>query len=605
MPRFAPNKVVLWDEAAEERQQSDESQRIPSPAPAPTTAESTAASTVFDAGSAYDDASNVAASTPSLAASSRLGLAGLDGLESDDDRPSPPASMLSSTTEGLDDPFATERATSPSTPRDDAQSATDAAPTPRSRGKEVIELEFGEPVQSVCVRPFSTGPKEAPTKAALLVVVLSSKAVVFEMGQHLSIAHADTSHGAWGIALRTSIPILNDKLGLVDLVILPSQRAALLALAGRQPGHVQLLLLSLTATPSRTPISQQQPSSGLLSSTIIAAHEAAIANLTLAVNDDGVVLLATASRRGTLIRVWAISTSRSKPGAASSIKAALRSEMRRGTEQAAILNMAFSSDVTTLAAASDKGTIHFFDLRVSQPDASAAQPQASSGSSTPAEAPRGNTSGRSIQLSQSALKYIPSGLDKLASRLPSNMLPQYVKSTWSVAQFRIKLQSFAAFNSQEERIRSTRGTRGPPARADASEDGGRGSSDGPSQAPRGGAGASKSTEGAWATLKGRIEDVKRWEPALDEKIFLTWVKVGGEHHLVAMTTRGAWYRIALRYGAASAATRFDEGTGSGSGSTVLDMYKESSTPSRAPTASTSLEEYRTFGSGTDARADDE
>ena len=85
---------------------------------------------------------------------------------------------------------------------------------------------------------------------------------------------------------------------------------------------------------------------------IIPAHETPLRALALSRNGD---LVATASEQGTIIRLW------SYP---SCTKLA---EFRRGVDQAAILSLAFSPSGTTLAATSDKSTLHIFDVGSVQP----------------------------------------------------------------------------------------------------------------------------------------------------------------------------------------------------------------------------------------------
>jgi autophagy-related protein 18 len=85
----------------------------------------------------------------------------------------------------------------------------------------------------------------------------------------------------------------------------------------------------------------------LQSVTLIRAHKGAIASL--AINDSG-SLLATASVRGTVIRVFALP--------AGTVSFALR----RGTYAANIRCMAFAHDAPFLCAASQTGTVHVFRL---------------------------------------------------------------------------------------------------------------------------------------------------------------------------------------------------------------------------------------------------
>jgi WD40 repeat protein len=78
---------------------------------------------------------------------------------------------------------------------------------------------------------------------------------------------------------------------------------------------------------------------------LIEAHESTLRALTLTANGS---LLATASHKGTVIRVWDVATSLNVY------------EFRRGVERAQITCLAFSWDDQWLSCASDKGTTHIF-----------------------------------------------------------------------------------------------------------------------------------------------------------------------------------------------------------------------------------------------------
>jgi WD40 repeat protein len=80
---------------------------------------------------------------------------------------------------------------------------------------------------------------------------------------------------------------------------------------------------------------------------IISAHNGDIACMTL--NRDG-TLLATASDKGTLIRIWETATGKKLQ------------EVRRGSEKATIYSIAFSHDSNFICTSSDKGTVHVFAL---------------------------------------------------------------------------------------------------------------------------------------------------------------------------------------------------------------------------------------------------
>lgn len=80
---------------------------------------------------------------------------------------------------------------------------------------------------------------------------------------------------------------------------------------------------------------------------IISAHTNALA--AIALSSDG-MRLATASERGTLIRIW------------NTQDGTLVKEFRRGLEVVTITSLTFDLDTTRLAVCSGKGTIHIFSL---------------------------------------------------------------------------------------------------------------------------------------------------------------------------------------------------------------------------------------------------
>jgi WD40 repeat protein len=88
---------------------------------------------------------------------------------------------------------------------------------------------------------------------------------------------------------------------------------------------------------------------------LIVAHSSSIICLKLSKSGK---LLATASEKGTLIRVWDVAS------------CMLLNELRRGTDQATIYSLAFSNDESRMAVSSDKGTIHVFNLIPTETDTS-------------------------------------------------------------------------------------------------------------------------------------------------------------------------------------------------------------------------------------------
>lgn len=132
--------------------------------------------------------------------------------------------------------------------------------------------------------------------------------------------------------------------------------ATLLAIAGRQVGHVQLVHLP----PCPLPVSRNPPSSSLPRKppptplkhpvSIIAAHTTALTTISMPASGR---LIATTSIQGTLVRVW------------DAISGKLVREFRRGTDKADIYGVAFRPDEQELCVWSDKGTVHVFNLVVS------------------------------------------------------------------------------------------------------------------------------------------------------------------------------------------------------------------------------------------------
>ncbi|KAF2680522.1 WD40 repeat-like protein [Lentithecium fluviatile CBS 122367] len=105
----------------------------------------------------------------------------------------------------------------------------------------------------------------------------------------------------------------------------------------------------IVAFPGSTPGQVKICELGNLQISIITAHDSPLR--ALALNKTG-GLLATASEKGTIIRVYSTSNT------------AKLAEFRRGIDPAAVFSLAFSPDSSMLAVTSDKSTIHIFDLNL-------------------------------------------------------------------------------------------------------------------------------------------------------------------------------------------------------------------------------------------------
>ncbi|KLO19823.1 hypothetical protein SCHPADRAFT_912496 [Schizopora paradoxa] len=231
-------------------------------------------------------------------------------------------------------------------------------------GREVAELEFRERVRGVACR------------RGWLVVALRRRVVAYEVGETITRYHEwDTCDNQQGL-----------------VAIATAAYSTLLAIAGRQLGHVQLIHLP----PCRPPAPKSPPSPTIPRGpppqpknhpiSVIAAHSSTLRTLTVLPSGR---LLATTSSRGTLLRVWDSHTGK------------LVKEFRRGSDKADIYGVAFRPDEQDVCVWSDKGTVHVFSL---------------SGTS------------RNRQSSLSPLT-------------PFLSLPKYFDSEWSYAQYHIPSQT--------------------------------------------------------------------------------------------------------------------------------------------------------------------
>jgi WD40 repeat protein len=192
-----------------------------------------------------------------------------------------------------------------------------------------------------------------------IVVVLNYKVYVYNFSD---------------LKLLDTIDTLNNERALVSLS--PKVENIVLAIPGTQVGHVRVELYDIKKT------------------THIAAHETALA--CIALSFDG-TRLATASEKGTLIRVFDTKTGK------------LLHELRRGAERADIYSISFHPSNQWIVVSSDKGTVHVFKLEESEREKNSNNPT-------------------------SSLSFF------------SSLLPKYFSSQWSFAQFKVpEVRNIVAF----------------------------------------------------------------------------------------------------------------------------------------------------------------
>lgn len=167
---------------------------------------------------------------------------------------------------------------------------------------------------------------------------------------------------------------------------------------------------------------------GLNMTKLIKAHDSQLSCLTLTM--DG-LLLATASTRGTLIRIF------------NTMDGTQLQEVRRGVDRADIYGIALSPNVQWLAVSSDKGTVHIFSLRVR---VVGEDPESVPGTAkSPALFYQNSSSSLDALISPSTGANPGSSLSFM-----KGVLPKYFSSEWSFAQFHLpeSIQFIAAFGSQ-------------------------------------------------------------------------------------------------------------------------------------------------------------
>ncbi|RKO98612.1 hypothetical protein CXG81DRAFT_28577 [Caulochytrium protostelioides] len=219
----------------------------------------------------------------------------------------------------------------------------------------------------------------------------------------------------------------------------PTPGHVVMAFPSRTSGQLAIVsdpqFLPPAAADTHTPVAvpsefERRGTAGAPPGEMVAAHHAAIAIVRIAASGT---LLATASARGTLIRLFS-----TQAGAASRAWTCLR-ELRRGVETAAIQSLAFSPAATMLAVASDTGTVHLFRLTAPPAAGSSTRDDAPPPSSLLA-APAAGGGGGDGDGSGSGNRV--SRLSPLRGLVP-RLIPAYFASEWSAAQYTLPRDAVA------------------------------------------------------------------------------------------------------------------------------------------------------------------
>jgi WD40 repeat protein len=234
---------------------------------------------------------------------------------------------------------------------------------------------------------FRSEVKAVKLRRDRVVVVLEHKIYVYDFSHLKLLDHIETIANVKGLC-----------------ALCPDPSNTVLVCPGLQKGYLRIELYDIKRM------------------SLISAHDGNLG--CFALSFDG-KLLATASEKGTLIRIWDTSTGEKIQ------------ELRRGADHAEIQSICFSPKTCSwLAVSSDKGTIHIFRIRH----------KTQNGKS---KAKNGKNNSNSANDNNSETKHNP----KSSLKVISNLLPKYFQSEWSVAQFRVPdVRTIVAFGSDEHSI---------------------------------------------------------------------------------------------------------------------------------------------------------
>ncbi|KAJ3029527.1 hypothetical protein HDV00_009552 [Rhizophlyctis rosea] len=281
-----------------------------------------------------------------------------------------------------------------------------------SKGKVAIEMEFRSEVKAIRWRRDR------------LIIVLLTKIYVYTFEPTPRRLHVfETIENDRGLAALSQSPTVLSPGG---------NGTAVFAFLGRNKGQVQIAELMVGPVQASGRASGRRSLDGNASNTvsiptpsvhIIQAHASTVSCLTISHSGH---LLASASEKGTLVRVFEARSSR------------LVNELRRGVDRANIYSIAFNLEETNLCVASDKGTIHIFTIGSGEGGSTLIAPGTSI---PPTIKPNSQIPSISRTSSQSSLSSSgnnpssskPNRQSFLSSFAP--YLPKYFSSEWSFVQF--------------------------------------------------------------------------------------------------------------------------------------------------------------------------
>mmetsp|Transcript_70012 Transcript_70012/g.111344 ORF Transcript_70012/g.111344 Transcript_70012/m.111344 type:complete len:397 (-) Transcript_70012:411-1601(-) len=256
---------------------------------------------------------------------------------------------------------------------------------------------------------FRSEVKAVKLRRDRVVVVLEHKIYVYDFSHLKLLDHIETIQNVKGLC-----------------ALCPDPQNTVLVCPGLQKGYLRVELYDIKRM------------------SLIQAHEGSLG--CFALSFDG-KLLATASEKGTLVRIWDTATGKQIQ------------ELRRGADHAEIQSLTFSPKTSKyLAVSSDKGTIHIFRVKRSGggnlKNGNESPPHQSNQKPQPSQ-PTGG--GDKDNLDEAKLNEASTGDSKKnptsSLGLFKSVLPRYFSSEWSLAQFRVpEVRTIVAFGSDETSI---------------------------------------------------------------------------------------------------------------------------------------------------------